>query len=168
MDRRHRRRLYIPQQPRRFRPSRRTCHQPIPTSPWSPPSRRPRNPRLPRGALITLLASSADRTDAPADRRELTLQKCHTARISGVDDCRRNARALAFLAVTVCPHGRGECSCEREPRPSDHPRPELLFGPLTASAPPFDRLSGPHRPTTRPPAANSFQPILNLGAPSAD
>jgi hypothetical protein len=96
------------------------------------------------------------------------LQKCHTARISGVDDCRRNARALAFLAVTVCPHGRGECSCEREPRPSDHPRPELLFGPLTASAPPFDRLSGPHRPTTRPPAANSFQPILNLGAPSAD
>jgi len=72
MARRHQRRSYIPQQPRRFQPSRRTCHRPIPTSPWSPPSRRPRNPRLPRGARITLLASSADRTDAPADRRELT------------------------------------------------------------------------------------------------
>src|SRR5262249_39830534 len=107
----------------------------------------------PRGALITLLASSADRTDAPADRRELTLQKCHTARISGVDDCRRNARALAFLAVTVFPHGRGECSCERAPPPSDHPPPHLLFSPHYGRPPrhsigfraPIDQPPGPRR-----------------------
>src|SRR5262249_48109739 len=78
----------------------------------------------------------------------LLLQKCHTARISGVDDCRRNARALAFLAATVRPHGRGECSCEREPRPSDHPRPGLLFDALTGVRP-FDRVSS-SRPTPGP------------------
>jgi len=31
------------------------------------------------------------------------------------------------LIAAVRPHGRSECSYEREPRPSDHPRPGFLF-----------------------------------------
>jgi len=33
------------------------------------------------------------------------------------------------LIAAVRPHGRSECSYEREPRPSDHPRPGFLFAP---------------------------------------
>src|SRR5262249_37585846 len=98
----------------------------------------------------------------------LPLQKYHTPPEFQASTIAAGTRALAFLAATVRPHGRGECSCEREPRPSDHPRPGLLFGPLTGVRPAIRSASGSHRPTPDLPAAISFHPILTLGAPSAD
>src|SRR5262249_24252931 len=76
-------------------------------------------------------------------------------------------RALPLSIVTVRPHGRGECSCEREPRPSDHPRPGLFCPPQPAPRS-FDHLLAPHRPNVWVPPQNSVWPVLNLEAPSAD
>src|SRR5262245_65944924 len=84
----------------------------------------------------------------------LPLQKCHTARISGVDDCRRKARALAFLAATVRPHGRGECSCERAPAVRS-PTAGASFWPTNRRPPPPPPLISP----LLAPCRNSRRPV---------
>src|SRR5262249_57978756 len=97
------------------------------TQSWSRPPhppRRPPSPPLPHAGRIGRLTPTA----APiGEWRKLLLQKCHSAEICIGGNCGARACALAFerhgyalIAVT-------ECSCEREPRPLDHPRPGLLF-----------------------------------------
>src|SRR5262249_48654936 len=82
--------------------------------------------------------------------RGLPLQKCHTAEISGADDCRRNARALAFLAVTVALMAVANAAARESPGCQITHGRGFFWPPSRAPPPPFDRLRAANRATPRP------------------